>query len=197
MSDPFLSEIRLFAGSFAPRDWALCQGQILPISQNNALFALIGTTYGGDGRTTFGLPDLRGRAILGVGDAPWGSVQAGELQGVEAVTLTSNELATHTHTGVAANGSAEIEVSTDQGSVLTPAAGNYLAAPFFERAVQHHVENYKPTAQATVNVQMGGVTVDPNVTLQPTGGGQSHTNMQPSLGLNYIICINGIFPPRD
>jgi microcystin-dependent protein len=162
MSTPFLGEIRIISFNYAPKGWAFCNGQLLPINQNQALFALLGTTYGGNGQTTFALPNLRDRVPLHAGN---GHV-LGEAGGEEAHTLTQNELAAHTHLPQAAPGPA------NQGQAInntwTTQAGAYTtAAP--------------------------DVTMHPS-TITFTGGSQPHSNLQPSLVLNYIIALQGIFP---
>ena len=170
MSEPFIGEIRIFAGSFAPRGYALCSGQLLAIAQNTALFSLLGTIYGGDGRTTFALPDLRGRVPLHTGQGPGlSNRRLGQKGGVETVTLTTPELPSHNHGGslqvstlVANNGDAN-------GSVLAAAA---LYAPT------------DPTAPLS------------NESFSLVGGNQSHTNVQPFLVINFIIALTGIFPSR-
>ncbi len=171
----FLGEVRLFAGNFAPRTWAYCDGQLLSISQNTALFSILGTTYGGDGRTTFALPDLRGRVPVGPRNGPGlSSVRLGQKTGTESVTLTIAQIPSHNHTAVAG---ATSPVGRG-GSSSTPTAkywadgGNYATT--------------KNTQMATDAVTVGD-----------TGGSQSHENRQPSLGLNYIICTQGVFPSRN
>jgi microcystin-dependent protein len=166
VSNPFLGEIRLVGSNFAPRGWAFCQGQVLSIAQNNALFALLGTTYGGNGTTTFGLPDLRGRVPVGFGQGPGLSNYAqGQAFGVEAVTLTSTQMPAHTHAVRASTGRA----TTNRPTGAYQAAGNSYALTQDVAAA--------PTDQ--------------------TGGGQAHENHQPSLALNFIIALQGIFPSRN
>lgn len=169
MSEPFVAEIRIFAGNFAPRGWAFCNGQLLPISQNTALFSLIGTTYGGDGRTTTALPNLQGRAPMHPGRGPGlTSRRLGERGGVETMTLSETQIAQHTHT---LHGSEEdVDGTAPQGSYL--GAGNDL---------------YGPSA----NTQMAGAA------LPDSGGSQAHNNMQPFLTLNFIIALVGLYPSRS
>ena len=165
--EPFLGEIRLVAFAFAPRGWALCAGQLLPISQNTALFSLLGTTYGGDGMTTFALPDLRGRVPVGAGQSATGSgYELGSTGGKETVTLATNELPRHSHAVQASSGGA----TTRNPSNSVPAAGGAYAA--------------------TRNAKMSAAMIGRN------GGGQAHENRQPYVGLNYIIALQGIFPPQ-
>jgi microcystin-dependent protein len=167
MSTPFLGQITIFAGNFAPRGYAFCQGQILSISQNTALFSLLGTTYGGDGRTTFALPDLRGRVPVGAGQGPGLTAQSvGETSGQETVTLTTQQLPPHTHSIQVTN--APSDTSNPVGAV--PAKGGSYSKG-------------APTGTAANATQ--------------TGGGQPHSNLQPSLGLNYIIALEGIYPSRN
>jgi microcystin-dependent protein len=170
MSEPFLGEIRMFAGTFAPRGWAFCDGQILPISSNSALFALLGTTYGGDGRTTFALPDLSGRAPMHPGNGPGLTFRTlGQKGGTETVTLNVSELPTHTHQMSAINATGNSDVPDN----------NSLAQAGYQ-------------ADSTTNlVNMHAVAIT------NTGGGQGHDNMAPSLGINFIIALEGVFPSRS
>jgi microcystin-dependent protein len=169
MSEPFYGEIVLFAGNFAPRGWAFCDGQLLSIAQNTALFSLLGTTYGGNGQTTFALPDLRGRTPIGPRQGPGLSNRdLGQQVGEENVTLTVNQLPAHNHPLRGSDGAVN---STKPTSAVPAKGGSYS-------------------------------TANPNVTMHPqaagiSGGSQPHDNMQPSLGLNYIICIEGIYPSRN
>src|SRR5215471_12914452 len=168
MAEPFLGEIRIFAFSFAPRGWALCQGQVMSIAQNTALFSLLGTTYGGNGQTTFALPDLRGRAPMHFGN---GFVQ-GESAGSEQVTLTLQQIAPHTHL---ANCNA-----TGSNSQASP-GGAYWSAD---------------TAGNLPYTNAGGGSMAPQA-MSITGGSQPHDNMMPSLVVNYCIALSGIFPSRS
>jgi microcystin-dependent protein len=166
MSEPFLSEIRLMSFSYAPRGWALCNGQLMPINQNQALFSLLGTTFGGDGRTTFALPDLRGRTPIHVGSGH----TLGERGGEQAHTLSIAELSTHTHV---------LNASATNGNAPTPGSPqpNVLART---------VNNIYGPANNLVALNPGTVT---NV-----GGSQAHLNMQPFLTLTFCIALQGIFP---
>ncbi len=171
MSEPFLGEVRLFPYNFAPRGWAFCQGQLLPINQNQALFSLLGTTYGGDGRVTFALPDLRGRVPLSSGQGPGLSdYTLGQSGGTEAVTLGVNEMPTHSHP-VAANGRQSNRPGPNGRVPGRASAGDVYAAS-------------------------GNGAVMAAETIVPTGGGQPHTNVQPYLAMNYCIALTGIFPSR-
>jgi microcystin-dependent protein len=167
MADPFLGEVRMFGGTFAPRGWADCNGQLLAISQNSALFALIGTTYGGDGVTTFGLPDLRSRLPIGMQGA-----NIGESAGVESVTLTASTLPSHSHP--ASCGGDAIQVS--------PVNAYCAKDPGLNVA---QFSNQSPNAVMAADA----------ITL--SGGGQPHENLQPYLCIRYIIALEGIFPPQN
>lgn len=171
MAEPFIAEIRIFAGNFAPRGWAFCNGQLLPVSQNTALFSLIGTTYGGDGRSTTALPNLQGRAPMHPGRGPGLTARRlGQRGGVEDVTLTEAQMANHNHT-LNAFGPANTNVPTN---------GGYATAPTLN---QYH------TASNLVNMAESS--------LKNTGGSQPHNNMQPFLTLNYIIALVGLYPSRS
>jgi len=172
MSEPFIGEIKMFAGNFAPRSWAFCDGSLQPIASNTALFSLLGTIYGGDGKTTFALPDLRGRAPMHFGRGPGLSDRPiGSKGGAEVVTLTTSETPHHNH---------RLMGSQDVASSQDP-AGNVLAQ-------DSNTNFYNPNPGNTV--QMNAVS------LSPTGGDQSHENMQPFLVINYIIALQGLFPSR-
>lgn len=169
--DPFVAEIRIFPFNFAPRSWAFCSGQILPLSQNTALFSLLGTTYGGDGRSTFGLPDLQGRAPMHPGQGPGLSLRdLGESTGVETVTLLESEIPVHNHT---------IRIIDTPGQVST-ASGNMLGQ-------SQHGTIYS-TSNPNVNMNAGAIV--------PSGGGQPHNNMMPYLTFNFCIALQGVFPSR-
>lgn len=171
MSEPFLAEVRMVGFDFAPRGWAFCDGQVLPISQNQSLYSLLGTTYGGDGRTSFALPDLRGRTPIHVGSSNGGEAHSlGQKSGEETHTLSANEMPQHTHT---------LQGTNDQGTATLP-QGNVLA--------ESSLPVYAGVGSA---VAMGGNSVT-NV-----GGGQGHENMQPFLALNFCIALQGIFPSRN
>lgn len=176
MSSPFLAEIRMFAGNFAPRSWAFCNGQILPISQNTALFSLLGTNYGGNGQTNFALPDLRGRAPM-----HWGSGQGltqrviGEQGGENSVTLLSSEMPMHNHSisgAVIANSS---PTGTPAGNTLfTNSAPNQL---------------YGTVLGTPINLAPQSISL--------AGGSQPHNNTQPYEAVSFIICTSGVFPARN
>ena len=173
MADPFVGEIRMFTGNFAPLGWALCNGQLLPISQNTALFSLLGTMYGGNGQTTFALPNIQGRAVMHFGQGPGLSLyDQGEMGGSETTTLTTNELAAHNHTlqGQSADGPS----NNPTNKTLAASSGG--------------LPQYALTAP--------DVDMHPD-SLLDTGGGQPHNNLQPYLTLNFIIALQGVFPPRS
>lgn len=171
MSDPFVAEIRMFAGNFAPRGWAFCNGQLLPISQNTALFSLLGTTYGGDGRSTFALPDLQGRAPMHPGQGQGLSDYfLGQEVGKEVVTLNTTEIPFHSHTLQAFNGASN-QVDPANNSL---AFGRY----------------------ATYNQLSSPAGAMGSNALSVTGGSQPHNNLQPYLVVNFIIALQGVFPPR-
>lgn len=170
MADPFVAEIRIFPFNFAPKGWAWCDGQLLPLSQNTALFSLLGTTYGGDGKSTFALPDLQGRAPMHPGQGPGLSLHdLGETGGSDTVTLLESEIPAHSHT---------LNTSIRPADSLSPAAlavgtGNNAYAP------------------------LGNSTLAAPQALAPAGGGQPHNNMQPYLTFYFCIALQGVFPPRN
>jgi len=185
MSTPFLSEIRIMSFNFAPKGWTMCNGQLLPINQNQPLFSLLGTTYGGDGRVNFALPDLRGRLAMHMGSAGFGSHTLGERGGEEGHTLIISEMAQHNHIPKAAN------VSADGGAAgKTPGNTKALA--------QAHAATggSQPTPVSLYGT--GPVTgVFTPTTITNTGGSQAHLNMQPFLVLNFCIALQGIFPSQN
>ncbi len=167
-----LAQIILFGGNFAPRNWAFCEGQLLAINSNQALFSLLGTIYGGDGRTTFGLPDLRGRVPIHPGSGPGLSTyRLGQKGGIENVTLTINQIPSHNHILAASN---DAGTSSEPSNMLLANTG----------ALDKEYGTGNPTA---MNSQA----------ISNSGGNQSHYNMQPYLALNYCICIQGLFPSRS
>ncbi len=171
MSEPFLGEIRVFGFSFAPTGWAVCAGQLLSISQHTALFSILGTQYGGDGRTNFALPDLRGSVPLHVGQGPGLSPRSiGETGGAETVTLSAPQLPTHAHASACNDGTGTSYVPT--GGVWAMDAGG--------------ANEYSPSGAAALAAGA----------LSPAGGNATHDNLQPFLAVNYCIALNGVFPPR-
>ncbi len=175
MSEPFIAEIRIFAGNFAPRGWAFCDGALLPVSQNTALFSLIGTTYGGDGRTTTALPNLEGRAPMHPGSGSGLTTRRlGEKVGGETETLTESQMASHNHSFVA------------DGSTGGPLGGGPNASD--------PVNNY---LGASVKFQSNITSTTNMATTSSVGGGGSHTNMQPFLTMYFIIALEGTYPSRS
>ena len=171
MAQPYIGEIRMFAGNFAPAGWQFCSGQLLPISENDALFTLIGTTYGGDGQSTFGLPNLQSRIPLHMGTGPDGvGYTLAQAAGVESVTLTTQQIPVHNHA---------LLVSTDSATELSPEGslpGNSISVDLYRQGAAE--SPLSPTA------------------VTPVGGSQPHENCQPFLCINYIISQFGIFPSQ-
>ena len=175
MSEPFVAEVRIFAGNFAPRGWAFCDGQLLPISQNTALFSLIGTTYGGDGRSTTALPNMQGRAPMHPGRGPGlTDRRLGQRGGVDAVTLTEAQMAQHGHSLMASPNPGETPGVTSVGGIANSYARSVGGAAYADRADP---------------VEM--------VTLPDAGASQPHNNRQPYLTLNFIIALVGLYPSRS
>lgn len=168
MSEPFLAEVRIMAFNFAPRGWAFCDGQILPINQNQSLYSLLGTTYGGDGRTSFALPDIRGRAPMHVGNGH----REGQKSGEETHTLAANEMPQHNHIVKASNNTANTQIP----------GGNVLA---------------RSTATDPIWVNPAPVTAMSTSMVANVGGGQAHDNMMPYLAINFCIALQGLFPSRN
>ncbi len=175
MADPFVAEIRIFPFNFAPTGWAFCDGQLLPISQNTALFSLLGTTYGGDGKSTFALPNLQGSAPMHPGDGPGLSIHdLGETGGSDTVTLLNSEIPAHSHTMRANNG---------DGISPTP-TNNVSSGPGADRDLFWYKDG---TPNAAMNPSASGIS----------GGGQPHNNLMPYLTFYYCIALQGVFPPRS
>jgi microcystin-dependent protein len=174
MSSPFLSEIRVVGFPFAPKGWAFCNGQLLPLSQNTALFSLLGTMYGGDGKSNFALPDIQAQGVIGSGKGrgleEYGQ---GEQVGAESVTLTTGEMAAHTHT---------LQAVPDPADQTVPAPNRALA-------------HSKPGNVYQSNVNTGIVQMAPQA-VSPMGSGFPHNNVPPVLALNYVIALQGVFPQR-
>jgi microcystin-dependent protein len=174
MAQPYVGEIRMFAGNFNPAGWMFCEGQLLPIGEYETLFYLIGTTYGGDGQSTFALPDLRGRLPIHFGTDSGGySYALAQMGGVETVTLTVSQIPAHSHTLLA---------TSNVGSDSSP-ANNYLSMSGV-------------TGQKVYTPSTPTLLLDPNI-MTPTGGNQPHNNLQPYLCLNFIISLFGIFPSQN
>ncbi|MDR7316995.1 tail fiber protein [Brevibacillus nitrificans] len=173
MGEPFLGEIRMFAQNFAPKGWAMCNGQLLPINQYQALFSLLGTTYGGNGQTTFALPNLKGRAPVHYGQGTSLShIPLGDMRGEEAHTLTISEMPAHTHT---------VNVSSGAAQKVSP-SGSFWAA--------------RENSYATVDSSIPDMGLSP-IAVATAGGSQPHQNMQPYTVMNFCIAIEGIFPSRN
>lgn len=168
MSEPFLAEVRIVGFNFAPRGWAFCDGQILPINQNQSLYSLLGTTYGGDGRTTFALPDIRSRTPIHVGNGH----ALGQKSGEETHTLSANEMPQHNHT---LNASSGTSASADPNGQIWGNARERLYA------------SYNASSATNMNSSL----------MANTGGSQAHENMQPYLAVNYCIALQGLFPSRN
>lgn len=175
MADPFLAEIRMFAGNFAPTGWAFCNGQLLTISQNTALFSLLGTSYGGNGRSTFGLPNMQGNVPLHRGQGPGLSDYAlGDTGGSATVTLLTSQLPPHTHTA---------QTDTAGGGIDTPSTASSWGT----------AGRGKPAAYAAASA----LTAMSPSAIATTGSSQPHNNMSPYLAVNFIIALQGVFPPRS
>ena len=177
MSEPFIGQIMMFAGNFAPRDWAFCDGQLLSIAQNTALFSILGTTYGGNGQTTFALPDLRGRVPIQQGQGPGLSPYIlGQASGVENVTLLISNIPAHTHS---------LGASSGQGD--SPSPEGAVPAVTVDPNSQQPLNSYASTPNTSMAATSVGLA----------GGSQPHTNIQPYLSINFIIALEGIFPSRS
>ncbi|MBO9479974.1 tail fiber protein [Salinisphaera sp. G21_0] len=214
--DFYTGGIISFGGIFSPRDWAFCEGQLLAISQNSALFSLLGTQFGGDGRTNFGLPDLRGRVARGAGHGPGLSPSlSGQLVGSERVLLNTTQIPNHSHdaqfypTGggsgqpISATATATVKAHDGEGNA-DKASGNYWATA--KNGLTLAENSFSSTSDKTmaqdavevdVTVTGGGGITGGTVTIGNTGGNQPFYIMQPSLGIHYIICLDGLYPPRN
>ena len=174
MADPFVAEIRVFPFNFAPKGWAWCDGQLMPISQNTALFSLLGTTYGGDGKSTFALPNLQGSVPMHPGQGPGLSLHdLGETGGSETVTLLQSEIPVHSHSMQAANFPGDIQAPTPNVALARSAGGNAYQS----------------------NLSQNNVQMNPSA-LSPAGGDLPHNNLQPYLAMYFNIALQGVFPPR-
>ncbi|MCE2571196.1 phage tail protein [Motilimonas eburnea] len=200
MPVPFIGEVDLYGFNFVPQDWAECTGAVIPISQNQALYSLLGTMYGGDGRSTFALPDLRGKLAVSMGEMPGSQFnwKVGQKRGSETHTLTVQEMAEHAHVAsfTASGGSAvDIQVSTDAATQNVPTAGSYLAA--------NAAQSFYGANSGTAPVSLGGISgggggkPEGTVTVLPTGSNRAFSIMEPIQVLNYCIAMQGIFPSRN
>lgn len=179
MADPFVAEIRIFPFNFAPRGWAFCNGQLLPLSQNTALFSLLGTTYGGDGKSTFALPNLQGSAPLHPGQGPGLSLyDLGQQGGTQTVTLLQSEMPVHSH----AMNARGLAGQTNVAGGNLPSNGSWVVGSSFG-VVQAYATN-APNADMSLQA------------IQPIGGSLPHNNMMPYLTMNFCIALQGVFPPR-
>lgn len=200
-----MAEIRLFAGDFSPRTWNFCNGALLAINTNQALFALLGTTFGGNGVSTFGLPDLRGRTAVGTGQgAGLSYYQLGQMSGTNTVTLLATQMPSHTHTANTSGstgqsgGSAQLKASTSGGQASP--TSNYLGVDDSGTGAATYAAGGSGTPVAMNSgslVTSNGTISPPTVAVATYGSSQPHNNTMPSLALNYIICIQGIFPSRN
>lgn len=195
-----IGEIRLFAGNFEPRSWKFCKGQLLSISGYEALFSVIGNHYGGDGRSNFALPDLRGRVPVNPGNGAMGleEIHYAQSGGTQQLTLTELQLPSHTHTPTETSTlSVEIQTSSQNGDTPVP-GDNYLARSVYPKS-RSEILDVNLYSDSQDGKTIGGVNIQGTVTVQlaNTGGGQPHENRMPFLGLNYIICIDGQYPTRS
>ena len=188
MSEPFVGEIRALGFNFAPRGWALCQGQLMAINDNQTLFSLLGTYYGGDGRNTFGLPDLRGRAAIGQGTGPGLTPRSiGQKSGYEYVTLNTTQIPSHSH--AVDNVETELKCSISPANQASP-VGNSIAANAAGDNTQRFSDQAPAAPLKAGSVALSGAT-------GATGGSREHSNMQPWLAINYSIALLGLYPPRS
>jgi len=177
--DPFVAEIRIFPFNFAPKGWAFCDGQLLPLSQNTALFSLLGTTYGGDGKSTFALPNLQGRAPMQPGQGPGLSLHdLGEAAGSDTVTLLQSEIPNHNHA---------LNADPHDATTTSPGGGSYAQGTWSSGQNSGNVNFYFAGAPDT--------GLSPNA-IGPNNGGQPHNNLMPYLTLNFCIALQGVYPPR-
>jgi len=176
--DPYIGEVRIFTGTFAPQDWADCNGQLLPTQRYNKLFSVIGTTYGGDGRTTFALPDLNGRVPIHQGAGPGLTPrQVGDKGGEATVELETSQMPAHIHIPLALD---------SQGSLSDPSGAVWTKTPQTSRPIAD-TKGFSPTPNAVMSA----------LALAPTGAGKAHNNMQPYLPVRFIIALEGIYPTRQ
>lgn len=198
MATPFIGQIIQGGWNFAPRNYAFCNGQILSIAQNTALFSLLGTTYGGNGQTTFALPDLRGRSMVHWGQGPGlSSYQLGQSGGTETNTLTTANLPAHNHSATFANNGSSLNAATTKATLSTPAAGTVLARSVDGSATPASLPLIYAPSGTTAAAALGGVNVAGTVTVGSTGSGTPVNNLSPYLGVSVLIALFGIFPSRN
>ena len=202
MADPMLAEIKLFGGNYAPQNWAYCWGQLMQISECAALFSLLGTQFGGDGRVTFGLPDLRGRVALGSGSGPGRTPRSiGMAGGYEHVVLAQQQMPSHTHENsgtVSGNLDAKLKCYNSQGTGINPknsvlAQQGLSVAP--DAKVYYSGEANQDMHSSAISITAQSLEI--SLTIDPAGGSQTHENMPPWQCLNYIIALQGYYPPRS
>lgn len=197
-SEDYLCSIAMFGGNFAPRNWALCNGQLLSIAQYSAVFSILGTTFGGDGRTTFGLPDLRGRVPVHAGQGPGLTLRTlGEARGAETVTLISSQMPAHNHgatlTAPGYTGAVTPKALTGRGSKTNVPTGAFMTtAPDGTNIYASSSDGVMGSSDVTITQSTPG-----SVAILNAGSSQPHENMQPYLCVNFIICLYGLFPTRD
>jgi microcystin-dependent protein len=189
---PLLATVMPWAPNFPPQGWAFCSGQLLAISQNQALFSILGTMYGGDGRTTFGLPDLRGRLAVGTGSGPGLTpYNTGRKTGAEEVALTAASIPSHTHP-VSQDKALEVLATTNDGNQQSPSATNRLSAATLTAGTDANLYS-----NAAPDTQLGGLSASGDLALNGAGSGLGHENQQPYLVISYVIAIQGVFPSRN
>jgi microcystin-dependent protein len=198
MADPFIGQLMQVAFTFPPRFWADCNGQLLSISQNTALFALIGTTYGGNGQTTFALPDLRSRSAMHIGQGPGlSNVVLGEQGGVENVTLLTTQIPIHTHVANFDGSTSTLQGTNVRATTQAPQAGSLLGRAFDNGVNGAAIPLIYAPAGSAATATLGGLNIAGTITVNPTGGSQPHTNRSPYLGIRHVIALSGIFPSRS
>lgn len=201
--EPFVGEIKMFGGNFAPRGYAFCQGQLMAVAQNQVLFSLLGTTYGGDGMSTFGLPDLRGRSPVGIGQGPGLTpIALGQVAGTESTTLTINQMPQHTHTvtfssPLNATGQAAIPAASASTATQAAPGATTVLGPI---AASGRPGTLYSTTAADTTLQPFTITCSgsvPNSTVSVAGGSQPFSLRTPYLGVNFIIALEGVYPSRN
>lgn len=203
-----IGEVKIFAGNFAPRSWAYCEGQLMNVSQYTSLFSILSTIYGGDGRTNFKLPDLRGRVPVGVGTGPGlQAITLGQFGGAQYHTLTLNEMPQHTHTAqattsgatVGGTATATMKINNDEAETNVP-SGAYIGKPAAGHEIYMDEATANTLAADAITVDTSDLTVDVSgltVSVSDAGSSQMFSIMQPYLGMHWIICLDGIYPSRN